>query len=208
MGTHASSRRPRGRPRNDGLRKEILLAARRLFVTNGAAVSLDAIASEAETTKVTLYSHFGSKEELLKAMLVEEVMNSLNFTVEHLDTANPRAALTELANTYLDLVLARETVENMTVLIAAPKLDLKIPAAYHRTGLLAVITAMAWYLARVPQLDIPVPEFAAEQLVSMLRGNEQIRALLGLPPLRNAADSQAYIESCIDLFLRGCTRPA
>ncbi len=51
-------------------RKRILAAARDLFYRNGIrAVGVEAIAEAASTNKMTLYRHFGSKDELIAAYL-------------------------------------------------------------------------------------------------------------------------------------------
>lgn len=53
-------------------RERILAAARDLFYQHGIrAVGVDAIAEAASTNKMTLYRHFGSKDELVAAYLSE-----------------------------------------------------------------------------------------------------------------------------------------
>jgi len=62
---------PRSVDANAPPRDRILAAARELFYENGIrAVSVDAIAEAALTNKVTLYRHFGSKDELVAAYLL------------------------------------------------------------------------------------------------------------------------------------------
>jgi AcrR family transcriptional regulator len=53
-------------------RQRILTAARELFYRHGIrAVGVEAIAEAAATNKMTLYRHFGSKDELIAAYLTE-----------------------------------------------------------------------------------------------------------------------------------------
>jgi AcrR family transcriptional regulator len=53
-------------------RERILAAARSLFYRHGIrAVGVEAIAEAAATNKMTLYRHFGSKDELIAAYLTE-----------------------------------------------------------------------------------------------------------------------------------------
>lgn len=128
--------------------------------------------------------------------------------VEHLDPLKPRTALLILARGYLELVLGREVIENMTVLIAAPKLDMDIPTSFFESGPYALTQALAQYLSRVPELRVRDPERAAEQFLSMVRGNEQMRLMLGLSPRRISAKSRAYVEECVDVFVRGYAKDA
>lgn len=53
-------------------RERILHAARKLFYSHGIrAVGVEAIAEAAATNKMTLYRHFGSKDELIAAYLTQ-----------------------------------------------------------------------------------------------------------------------------------------
>ena len=53
-------------------RERILAAARDLFYRHGIrAVGVEAIAEAAATNKMTLYRHFGSKDELIAAYVTE-----------------------------------------------------------------------------------------------------------------------------------------
>jgi len=53
-------------------RERILSAARKLFYSHGIrAVGVEAIAEAAATNKMTLYRHFGSKDELIAAYLTD-----------------------------------------------------------------------------------------------------------------------------------------
>ena len=61
-----------GPPRQPPPRERILAAARTLFYSHGIrAVGVEAIAEAASTNKMTLYRHFGSKDELIAAYLTE-----------------------------------------------------------------------------------------------------------------------------------------
>ena len=57
-----------GRPKDLEKRASILQAAKRLFTTQGfEGTSMDAIASAAGVSKLTVYSHFQDKERLFAA---------------------------------------------------------------------------------------------------------------------------------------------
>jgi AcrR family transcriptional regulator len=77
-------------------RERILAAARALFYAEGIrAVSVDEIASAAQTNKMTLYRHFESKDRLiteyLRALAVEAETVWAEIALEH-----PRSALAQL----------------------------------------------------------------------------------------------------------------
>jgi AcrR family transcriptional regulator len=91
MGTN--ERRARER---EARRRAILEAARTLFAQQGVeATSMDALAARAELAKGTLYLYFKSKEELLIAML-EEDLGQLRAAAQMLDQAPSAQAALEL----------------------------------------------------------------------------------------------------------------
>jgi AcrR family transcriptional regulator len=68
----------RGRPRSEARTAEILWAAAQLFARRGvAATTTREIAQQAGTTERTLFKHFGSKEQLVHAVLEEAVLAHL-----------------------------------------------------------------------------------------------------------------------------------
>jgi AcrR family transcriptional regulator len=67
---HAQARRSNGNRPSDDL---LLDAARDVFASAGyRAASMEAIAKSADSTKPTLYAHFGSKEQLFRSCLERE----------------------------------------------------------------------------------------------------------------------------------------
>ena len=63
------------RPRADGERNRLRLieAAKDAFARDGAAVSLEQIARDAEVSIATLYRHFPTRDELISAVYQQEV---------------------------------------------------------------------------------------------------------------------------------------
>ena len=67
-----------GRPKDPAKREAILDAAKRLFILHGyEGSSMDAIAAEAGVSKLTLYSHFASKENLFAAAVASKCQEQL-----------------------------------------------------------------------------------------------------------------------------------
>ena len=78
-------------------RQRILNAARELFYKSGIrAVGVDAIAEAASTNKMTLYRHFGSKDDLVAAYL-EELAREGDERWVALEAAHPGNAAAQLA---------------------------------------------------------------------------------------------------------------
>ena len=74
--------------KNQVKRDQVIEAARKLFHKFGfKKVSMDEIAKEAGVTKKTIYMYFGSKEELLKYFIQEEISN-MEKIVEKVEAKN------------------------------------------------------------------------------------------------------------------------
>ena len=85
----------RGRPRDPERFLRIVEAARNHFYVHGLErASVDAIAAEAGVSKMTVYSHFGSKEGLFEAVIKERTDRVMGGSpgVEALDPMQPRKA--------------------------------------------------------------------------------------------------------------------
>lgn len=62
-------------------RQAIVTAAREVFVRDGFDASMDVIAAEANVSKVTVYNHFGSKEDLFTAVIGHALDEALGSTL-------------------------------------------------------------------------------------------------------------------------------
>lgn len=80
-------------------RRALLDAARVLVSQDGASVSVDAIAAAADLTSGAIYSIFGSKNDLLGALIAEN-MDRLNAFLE--PSYDPDLTLEQLVDVYVD----------------------------------------------------------------------------------------------------------
>src|SRR4051812_20004050 len=103
----------RGRPRDPERCLRIMEAARIHFNAHGfERASVDAIAAEAGVSKMTIYSHFASKEGLFEAVIRERtdrVMGGLA-GVEALDPKQPGKALLTIGEHFLTLAREEDTL--------------------------------------------------------------------------------------------------
>lgn len=100
--------RRRGRPstaESADQRRKLLDAAIELFGTNGiAGTRLSAIARRARTTPALLHYYFGSREQLVEAVVEERLMplvGPVMAMARDADAADPRAALLRLAERFI-----------------------------------------------------------------------------------------------------------
>ena len=99
----------RGRPRDPERGRRILEAAQRHFSEHGLErASVDAIAADADVSKMTVYSNFGSKEGLFQAVVRNRAATVVAGVpgVGALDPEQPEQALLAIGARFLGL--ARE----------------------------------------------------------------------------------------------------
>ena len=96
----------RGRPRDPERLRRIVEAAHSHFNAHGLErASVDAIAADAGVSKMTIYSHFVSKEGLFEAVIrdrTDRVMGGVA-GVEALDPTQPQKALLAVGEQFLTL---------------------------------------------------------------------------------------------------------
>jgi AcrR family transcriptional regulator len=115
-----------------GTKERILRAAQNLFYQHGIrAVSVDAIAAEAETTKVTLYRLFDSKDALVAACLEDQTRRfwgCWDSTVKPHE-GDPRAQIEALFNLLGHRICAEATNRGCPITNTAVEVDQDHPAA-------------------------------------------------------------------------------
>src|SRR3984957_10945617 len=85
-----------GRPKDMEKRAAILAAAKALFIRNAfAGTSMDAIAADAGVSKLTVYSHFGDKDNLFREVIRSRIQDLLP---EDIYSFDPSADIGDILN--------------------------------------------------------------------------------------------------------------
>jgi TetR/AcrR family transcriptional regulator, mexJK operon transcriptional repressor len=206
----AAARPTQGRPKDPAKRRGILAAARDLFLEHGlAAVSMDAIADRAGVSKATVYSHFGDKEDLLRAVLDAETgdYDPPPEKVTLVDEKELRHRLTAFGTDLLR-ILTRPGVLALGRLLVnearrhpdeAAHFFARGPEATHRrlTALLDAATERGF-------LRCDDPGLMADHLLSMWIGQRHLRQQLGLCRPPRPREIAKHVEACIDTILKAC----
>lgn len=171
-------------------RDAILRAARDAFLRDGfAAGNLDDIAAAAKVSKVTIYSHFGSKENLFTSVL-EWVIAARSTGGPPLDPgidpSRLRAALTAIGLDVVQTVRSKEVVALRRVLIAEQPRHPSFAEAWRRATTVATTAALGDYFAGLQQRgaisDDADAGVVASQFLWMLIGDSLDAGLLGGAP--------------------------
>ena len=195
----------RGRPRSQRKRREILAAAIDLFTRHGYdGASVDDIAAAAVVSKQTVYSHFGSKEQLFGLAISTRCRESgIDPDDLPLDLP-PERMLPETARNFIELLTSPGATRVYAVCTGSAETRPELGRLFFRHGPQQTVEALARYLAaqhRAGTLNVPDPEAAAWQFLGMLKGEAQMRVQFRLEPLA-PAELERYLDSCVAMFLR------
>ncbi len=194
----------RGRPKSEAKYRQILDAAVRLFMDNGyGGTSVDEIALKAGVSKQTVYSHFGSKDELFRQCVTCK-MDSYELAEEFFDRQAPvDQMLRAIAHHFSAMLLSPEAINVKRTVIAES--DTQLGTLFYEAGPRRLKQMLADYLEdldREGALKIADSYTAACQFLYMLHGDEQMRRLMAMPPSDDTSPTERYVESCVDMFLR------
>lgn len=198
-----------GRPKDLEKRAAILEAAKRLFITGGfEGTSMDAVASEAGVSKLTVYNHFQDKEtlfiEAVKAKCEEQLPHEA-FEVN--PKAGVRTQLIAIARGFFQLVNSPESVaiHRMIAAEAARQACSTLGQLFLEAGPRRTVGELEAFLRAENAkglLDVPDPQRAAEHFFCMLKGVYHMRLLCGCMQPIQASEAEAHVQSVVDLFLR------
>jgi TetR/AcrR family transcriptional regulator, mexJK operon transcriptional repressor len=196
-----------------GKAESILAAAKRTFLASGfGTVSMDTIAREAGVSKATVYAHFAGKEELFGAVIGRECgLYFARFSAGELDPVNLRASLAVLGRRYLELVLSPDAIALHRIILGEVTRFPGLGEVFWRAGperQRLQIEAFLKSAVASGTLTAPDPRLAAEQFVSLVRGEIQLRQLLLLEAKAGEAEIDAVVEGAVDTFIRAFERQA
>jgi TetR/AcrR family transcriptional repressor of mexJK operon len=193
--------------RPERTRAVILDGALRTFLRSGfEGTSVDTVAQVAGVAKSTLYAHFASKDDLFAALLHDRVCEfsaSLEFAL-----AGKTAfadALVAVALAFLRMLNEPQRGDFMRLIIAESARYPALANLFYEAGPRRTRDTIATLLATAPAsagCRFDDPARCAEDLLGILSGHGQLRAVLGLPPESWDRDLPARAERAVAGFLR------
>lgn len=197
-----------GRPKDMQKQRAILDAAREHFLQHGyVRASMDAIASDAGVSKLTIYSHFNSKQELFARAIAEECSHScIEDDCTELANRPVKEALTFIANRFIALVFRPQAINMHRVLIADACTQPEISQLFYEAGPQTIKESFSAYLTKLNErgaLNIAEPERATNHFFCLLKGDYHCRALLNMDErLPDDTALAAHIDDVVALFIR------
>ena len=203
----------RGRPRDPVRSRRILVAATSHFHAHGLErASVDAIAADAGVSKMTIYSHFASKEGLFEAVVRERIESVVGGVAgaEALDPEQPQKALLAIGKQFLALAREDHALGQFRSLYGAAGAHPEACRAFYRQGADRLIGDLAAYLQRADAagaLRVRHPRQAADLFFAMFLGDGHIRGLLMLE-MPDARENRELLREAVRVFMAAFAKGA
>ena len=181
---------PLRKPRTDGLRnrERILEVAKDAFTRHGAQASLDEIAKQAGVGAGTLYRHFPSREELLKAVYRTEIEKLAQAQRTFAETLPPVDALRAWLLLFVEVIAAKQVI--------APALKELVgdPKKVFEASYLQIQQAVRALVKRAIQ---------SGDLRRDIEPTDLLRALIGIALVADTKDWQQSARRLVDILIAG-----
>lgn len=183
----------------------ILDAAVEVLSERGLSASMDEIARRACVSKQTVYNHYGSKAELVRA-ITDRRSHEMTAPLETPEAlAEPAEALAAFARTLLTHLLKPQTTAFMRMAIAGAPEAPEVGRAVFEAGPRANRARLADFLkleTQAGRLACPDHRQAAEFFAGMVIGTFQTASLLGVPVDLDEARADALVREAAARFLK------
>lgn len=207
MSTIFEGRAPRsGNRLSDQKRAAILAGAKRVFMQNGfGGANMDEVAAAARVSKMTVYRHFGSKEDLFAGVITEMCHGLIPEQLQDIFNREPRRALRAFARKMVEILFNEDSIELHRLAVAECRRFPMLGQLFFATGPQVCIEALQGYLMRHkadPRFKVEDPRRSAEEFLDLLRGYSHLKMLLGIERTPAWRVIEIRIESAIDHILR------
>lgn len=187
----------------------VLVAAERAFLEAGYAnTSMDTVAEQAGVSKRTVYSNFGSKQDLFAAVIRKRCADVLPHALEGIDlaTRDPEAALGGLAVAFLKSIFSRPQIELFQTVVAESRQFPEIGRIMFEGPIRESQHPFAKFFrvqAELGQMEFPEIDLAPAQFIALLKTDLHMRLLFNQD--RSICDEVIVrsAEASVQLFLKG-----
>ena len=183
----------------------ILDAAVAVIGERGLAAPMSAIARHAGVSKQTVYNHYGSKAELMRALMQRRVESITAALREPGAVDNPTEALEAYARSVLETVITAKNYSMMRVIILGSGEMPDIAQEVFEAGPLNARRQLAAFLeteTRLGRMKVEDFDQAAEFFSGMVMGHSQLRSLLRLPSDKTQEQFGRLAREAAERFMR------
>ena len=195
------------RSKNEAKRQQILDSAINLFTEQGyAAASMDLIAKNADVSKQTVYSHFGSKDDLFSAS-IEHICESLHILDLSMDDlSDAKRILLQLAQRFTEVITSKQACAAHKICAFESNAYPQVSDIFYQAAPLRVTNEVTILMEKLHQqniLNINNPRHAAIQFLNMMKGELWMQIEFNTKERITAQEVQEYLCDSVEFFIRG-----
>ncbi|MFF4384924.1 TetR/AcrR family transcriptional regulator [Kitasatospora sp. NPDC001547] len=185
-------------------RAAIIGAARAQFLEHGFGAGVDQIAAQAGVSKMTVYNHFGSKEDLFADVIGDALEQALGTTAEEMSRQleaddDIREVLIATARGWVQGIAQDDVLRLRTLIAAETRRFPSLGRAWREQGPERFAEPLGTALHATPDLEIPDLEVAIIQFYALVLYPHVVHSTYGdrlSPDL-----TERLIERGVDMFL-------
>jgi AcrR family transcriptional regulator len=191
--------------------RQILDGAAVAFAQDGyEGASMSHIAAMAGVSKGTLYNYFAGKKELFAAFVQRECIQRLLLVFDEIDGADPvQDTLLRIGHRLLDMLLSESGLLIYRMVVAEAQKFPELTEAFYEAGPRRAMVRMTALIAdqvRAGRLTVDDPEFAAEQLFTLMQTRLVMKRRMGLLAQVSQVEIDRVVQEAVKLFMRGYGR--
>jgi AcrR family transcriptional regulator len=183
----------------------ILDAAVEVIGQRGLGAPMEAIAKRAGVSKQTVYNHYGSKAELMRALMQRRVESITAPLRDPGAVDNPTETLEAYALSLLETVITNKSYSMMRVIMLGAGEMPDVAQEVYEAGPASARRQLAAFLKAETELGrMKVEDFdqAAELFSGMVMGQSQMRSLLRLPSDKTPDEYRRLAREAAERFMR------
>ncbi|WP_246024388.1 TetR/AcrR family transcriptional regulator [Azospirillum ramasamyi] len=187
---------------------QIMEAAGALFLEHGySAVSMDTVAKKANVSKATLYAHFGSKEELFRAMVACECANSVMAGIwEEAMRLPVTEGLRLIGRTFVRFIASPKALGVYRMVLGEVLRQPQLAQAFYESGPAETFERARQFMAHAAgkgELAITDFDLATHQFFGLLKANMHMKLLLCLSERPSDEELERFVDAAVELFVKG-----
>ncbi|BBM82442.1 TetR/AcrR family transcriptional regulator [Candidatus Uabimicrobium amorphum] len=194
-----------GRPRDLEKKRAIIDSATTLLLELGYGhTSMDAVAAKAGVSKQTVYSHFQTKENLFRCVIMERC-DAFSPSVELLDRQglSPREVLEKLGRGFANLIFSHQCILMQRLLMSDAAKHQRACEIFFEAGPQRMLDMLEKYFHeqnKKGKMDIKSPQRAADHFFSMIQGTYHLKLLLNLEQDVSEQEIEETVQSVVDIY--------
>lgn len=183
----------------------ILDAAATVLSERGMAAPIERIAKVAGVSKQTIYNHYGSKQELVRALIARRVTRMTEALDPSTAAENIEAPLASFAEQVLWSSMSTTQVPVTRIIIASGQDMADLAQQIYEVGPELALRKLTHFLEAANQtgrIATPNAKDAAEYFIGMVLGQRYVRQILGMPQRQSHQEIPDIAQEAARRFLR------